>query len=188
MHIQDSSFYDVLYATNRPAAKRKDLDHRFNNPKAAFSTSDHALHRLRRSALNPFFSKRAISERAPIIQKHIDAVCRRLKSEFQNTGRILVVNEMWGCWNTDIIIEYCFERRYNFIYEPNFKSPFVKSMMDLLDGVHWVTQFPGLVTMMNWMPDTIVGRMDTRMKNVIKFNEVRFFPKKSGTFLVLISQ
>ncbi|KAI0437891.1 cytochrome protein [Xylaria telfairii] len=171
VHIQDASFYDVLYATNRPAAKRKELGHRFNNPTAAFSTSDHALHRLRRGALNPFFSKRAISERAPIIQKHIDAVCRRLKSEFQNTGRILVVNEMWGCWTTDIIIEYCFERTYNFIYEPNFKAPLVKSMMDLLDGVHWATQFPWLVTMMNWMPDTIVGWLDTRMKNVIKFNE-----------------
>ncbi|KAI0452902.1 cytochrome protein [Xylaria acuta] len=170
VHIQDASFYDVLYATNRPATKRKELEHRFNGPKSTFTTPDHALHRLRRGALNPFFSKRAISERAQNIQKRMDYVCQRLKTEFQNTDRILVVNEMWGCWTTDIITEYCFERQYNFIHKPNFKASFVKSFVDLLEGVHWITQFPWLATTMNWMPDAVVGWVDPRMKNVTNFN------------------
>ncbi|KAI0192310.1 cytochrome P450 [Xylaria flabelliformis] len=170
VHIQDASFYDILYATNRAATKRKELEHRFNNPKSAFATSDHALHRLRRGALNPFFSKRAISERAQNIQKQMDVVCERLRTEFQNTDRILIVNEMWGCWTTDIITEYCFERRYDFIRERNFKASFVKSFIDLLDGVHWVTQFPWLASMMNWMPDAIIGWIDPRMESVTKFN------------------
>lgn len=169
VHIQDSSFYDVLFATNRPAMTRKDLAHRFGAPKSTFTTSDHALHRLRRSALNPFFSKRAISERAQNIQKQMDFVCQRLQTEFQNTDRILVVNEMWGCWTTDIITEYCFERRYDFIYEPNFKASFVKSFVDLLEAVHWITQFPWLTTMMNWTPDAVVGWIDPGMKNVTKY-------------------
>ncbi|KAI1745268.1 cytochrome protein [Xylaria scruposa] len=170
VHIQDASFYDTLYATSRASMKRKEFEHRFNNPTSAFVTPDHALHRLRRGALNPFFSKRAISERAQSIQKQMDIVSERLKTEFQNTDRILVVNEMWGCFATDIITEYCFERRYDFIREPNFKASFVKSFIDLLDGVHWVTQFPWLTTMMNWMPDTTIGWIDPRMESVTRFN------------------
>ncbi|KAI1754811.1 cytochrome protein [Xylaria castorea] len=170
VHIQDASFYDILYATNRAATKRKDLEHRFNNPKSVFATSDHALHRHRRGALNPFFSKRAISERTQNIQKKMNIICQRLKTEFQNTDRILVVNEMWGCWTTDIITEYCFERGYEFIHEPNFKAPFVKSFIDQLDGVHWITQFPWLATMMYLMPDAVVGWIDPRTKSVAKFN------------------
>ncbi|KAI0543835.1 cytochrome protein [Xylaria curta] len=170
VHIQDASFFDTLYATNRASMKRKEHVHRFNNPTSAFVTPDHALHRLRRGALNPFFSKRAISERAQNIQKQMDIVSKRLKTEFQNTGRILVVNEMWGCFATDIITEYCFERRYDFIREPNFKALFVKSLIDLLEGVHWVTQFPWLSTIMNWMPDAIIAWIDPRMESVTKFN------------------
>ncbi|RYC62790.1 hypothetical protein CHU98_g3420 [Xylaria longipes] len=170
VHIRDASFYDILYAANRPVTKPKELEHRFNNATSVFATSDHALHRLRRRALNPSFSKRAISERAEIIQKQMDVVCQRLKAEFQNTDRILVVNDMWGCWTADIVTEYCFERRYNFVQEPNFKSPFVRALVDLLDGVHWITQFPWLTTMMDWMPDTVVGWIVPRMKTVIVFN------------------
>ncbi|KAI0465626.1 cytochrome protein [Xylaria cf. heliscus] len=174
VHIKDSSFYESLYATNRQPAKRKELKDRFNNPTSAFSTPDHFTHRIRRGALNPFFSKRAISERAQIIQKHMDDVCRRLEAEFQNTGRVLVVNDMWSCWTTDIITEYCFERRYDFIHEPNFKAPIAQSIMDLLEDVHWITQFPWMVTILGWMPDAVVGWIDQRMKNVIEYhNEIR---------------
>ncbi|KAJ2997326.1 hypothetical protein NUW58_g683 [Xylaria curta] len=170
VHIQDSSFFETLYTTNRVAWKRKELQYRFNNPKSSLATPDHTLHRIRRGALNPFFSKRAISERAQIIQDYVDTICQRLKNEFQNTDRILVVNDMWGCLTTDIIIEYCFEKQYNFIHEPNFQVPLVKSLFDLLEGVHWVTQFPWLVTIMGLLPDAVVVRLNPRMESVINYN------------------
>ena len=103
----------------------------------------------------------------------MDELCSRLKREFQGTGRVLVINEMWGCWTTDIIIEYCFERRYNFIRDPGFKAGLVASLIDLLEGVHWITQFPWMVKTMQLLPDSLVGWLDPRMKNVINFNKVR---------------
>ncbi|TGJ85578.1 hypothetical protein E0Z10_g3226 [Xylaria hypoxylon] len=171
VHIQDSSFFETLYATNRPATKRRELAHRFNNPKSVFSTPEHDLHRIRRNALNPFFSKRSISERAQIIQRHIDVICQRLKTEFRNLDRVLVVNDMWACWTTDIIADYCFDRRYNFIKEPNFKAPLVLSLIDLLERTHWATQFAWLAKVMFWLPDIVVGWIDPLMKNGIQFNK-----------------
>ncbi|OQE43450.1 hypothetical protein PENCOP_c003G08163 [Penicillium coprophilum] len=171
LHIQDAPYFETFYGSSRPASKLKDLEHRFNNPSSAFATSDHSLHRIRRGALNPFFSKRKISDRVPLIRGHMDELCSRLKREFQGTGRVLVINEMWGCWTTDIIIEYCFERRYNFIRDPDFKAGLVVSLIDLLDGVHWITQFPWMVKAMQLLPDSLVGWLDPRMKNVIDFNK-----------------
>ncbi|KAI0205556.1 cytochrome protein [Astrocystis sublimbata] len=169
VHIQDAPFFETLYSTNRPVMKRKELEHRFHNAKSASATSSHALHRLRRGALNPFFSKRAISARSQIIMQSIDVVCQRLKTEFQGTNRILVLNDMWGAWSADIVIEYCFGRSYDFIHKPNFKALFVQSMIDMLEGVHWVTQFPFLVTMMDWMPGALVRWIDPRQTSVMEY-------------------
>ncbi|KAI0538394.1 cytochrome protein [Xylaria digitata] len=171
VHIQDSSFFETLYATNKPATKRPELAHRFNNAKSVFSTPEHDIHRIRRNALNPFFSKRAISERAQLIQGHMDVLCRRLKSEFQGCDRVLVVNDMLACWTTDIITEYCFDRRYNFIKEPDFKAPLIKSLIDLIERVHWITQFAWLAKIMFCLPDVIVGWTDPLMKNGIQFSK-----------------
>ncbi|KAJ5954401.1 Cytochrome P450 [Penicillium viridicatum] len=55
------------------------------------------------------------------------------------------------------VIEYCFERRYNFIRDPDFKAGLVVSLIDLLEGVHWITQFPWMVKTMYLLPDSLVG-------------------------------
>jgi len=53
LHVQDSSFWDTLYARNPKADKYAWMNGRFGNEASIFTTSDQALHRLRRSALNP---------------------------------------------------------------------------------------------------------------------------------------
>ncbi|KAF2971661.1 hypothetical protein GQX73_g1881 [Xylaria multiplex] len=170
VHIQDASFFETLYAT-KPATKRPDLAHRFNNAKSVFATPEHDIHRIRRNALNPFFSKRAILERARVIQEHMDALCQRLKSEFQGRSRVLVINDMLACWTTDIITDYCFDRRHNFIMEPDFKPPLIRSLTDLIERVHWITQFVWLAKLMFRLPDIVVGWIDPLMKNGIQYSK-----------------
>ena len=43
----------------------------------AIGTVDHDLHRVRRGALNPFFSKRSVLEILPFVQNIIDKLCGR---------------------------------------------------------------------------------------------------------------
>lgn len=172
VHIQDSSYYETFYSNVRPASKPKALETRFNNPTATFATADHHVHRSRRAALNPFFSKRKIAERAVLLQDHVDELCRRLEREFRGKGRVLVVNEMWSCWTLDIIMEYVFGRQYDFIRVPDFRASIVTSIFALLDTVHWITQFQWAVRMLYRLPDSVVGWMSSDMKRVISFNNV----------------
>ncbi|RDW76745.1 cytochrome P450 [Aspergillus mulundensis] len=170
LHIQDASFFETFYMSGKPANKLKELAHRFNNQTSAISTPDHFVHRTRRNALNPFFSKRRISERVPLIKRQMDEICQRLEKEFRDTGRVLVVDDMFGCWATDIIAEYCFERQYGFIREPDFKSGFVDVMMDLVEPILWVTHFPLIIKLMQSLPDSVVSWLNPGMKNVLDFN------------------
>ena len=94
VHINDSQFYDVLYSQSRPANKLESLMYRFNSPLSVFSAVDHGLHRRRRAALNPLFSKQKVTSLSPFIQKHMDELCERISREFSGNGGILVLNKV----------------------------------------------------------------------------------------------
>jgi hypothetical protein len=128
VHIQDPTFYETLYAQSRHSNKLKHLEHRFNNPLSSFATAEHNVHRVRRGALNPFFSKRKITQYSPNIQNHMNRLCKRVISEYLANDSILNLNNMWGAFTSDIVVGYCLENSYDFIMKPDFRAEFSDAM------------------------------------------------------------
>ena len=58
---------------------------------ASLFTNPHDLHRLRRSALNPFFSKASVRDLQPLIDAKLDLFMERIE-EFQKTGEHIAMN------------------------------------------------------------------------------------------------
>ena len=172
VHIQDSGFVDTLFSASQQLDKVKRLENRFNNPKSTFTTSKHETHRMRRTALNPFFSTRRIALHAPVIQTRVDKLCDRLQREYAGSDQILVMDDMWGCFSSDTIVEYCFDQSYQFIDSPNFRAFFVDAWNNLMNGVHVVTQFPWILSVMNCLPDSVIKKLQPGMTSVISFNNV----------------
>lgn len=106
----------------------------------------------------------------------MDKLCEPLEKEYAGTGKILTINDMWGYWTPDIIVGYCFERFYEFIWQPNFRAFFTTAMIDLLETVHFVTQFPSIIHMLNRMPASWIKFLQSGMASVIQFNKVRPWP------------
>lgn len=155
-----------------PYEKLERLRHRFNNSSATISTPGYDLHKSRRAALSPFFSVRKISEHGSMIQSHIDRLCSRLSNEYEGKNRVLALNDMWACLTSDTAVCYCFEQSYHFIDKPEFKASFATAVEDLMNGVHYLTQFPWLSTLFQNLPDSLVGSLMPSMKSVIDFNNV----------------
>ncbi|KAE8370766.1 cytochrome P450 [Aspergillus caelatus] len=171
IHIQDSSFFEEMYSQSLPWDKPKELEHRFNNANGLFPTHNHEVHRHRRAALNPYFSKRAINNAVPMMQEQITKLCDRLRREYQGTGKIFRLDWMMGCIASDIIVRYCLNRGYNFFEAPDFKSPFIQALFDLLDGVHMITQFPWIATIFNSLPQGLVETLQPGLKSVNNYNQ-----------------
>lgn len=148
------------------------MQNRFNAPLATSSTPNHSLHRNRRAALNPFFSKRKISEHVPVVQSRVEHLCDRISNEYAGTSRILVLSDAWGCLTSDTVVGYCFERSYNFLDMPDFKAPFPIAVEALVNAVHYATQFPWISTVMQWIPDSVIAILSPPMKSVISFDMV----------------
>ncbi|KAF2119264.1 cytochrome P450 [Lophiotrema nucula] len=171
LHIQDSQYHEYFFHPSRPVDKPAAIANRFGNPLSAFASTKHADHKMRRSALNPFFSKRKIAAFSPKIQNTMDKLVNKLIDEYAGTGRVVSLNKMWGCVSSDSIVGYAYERQYNFVDQPEFAAPLNQAMMDLLEPVHWVVQFPLLNTIMQSLPDWLLVKMEPKMESVVKFNK-----------------
>lgn len=55
IHIKDSQFFDDLYVKTGKPNKHEWAAGRFGNHGSIITTSEHALHRRRRAALNPLY-------------------------------------------------------------------------------------------------------------------------------------
>ncbi|KAL4948392.1 cytochrome P450 [Aspergillus filifer] len=171
LHIQDSEFYEVLYSATRPSDKPGGQINRFVFPLSTFSTPGHALHRRRRAALNPLFSRRRTAEHQPNIQRLMDKLCDRLTQEFLCKEKVLTVDRMWGCWTSDKVVEFSFERHYNFIEHPELRSFFVDAIEKFIDPVHVFTQFPWVTSLLIAPPDSIVSFLQPRLRSVLDFKQ-----------------
>ncbi len=135
--------------------------------------------------MNSILSQKKIAEHAPVIQDHVNTLCNRLANKYAGKNRVLILNDLWGCLTSDTVVGYCFERSYHFIEEPDFKASFPTATEDLVDGVHYVTQFPWLSSLAQNLPDSIVGFLSPPMRSVSDFNNVsRFFLMIFGVLLL----
>jgi cytochrome P450 len=92
LHISSPEFIEKLYTG--PGKRRHRwswMTAQFDLQEAMFGTNDHDLHRIRRAAVNPFFSKSAVRQLQPVVDERIDALLRRF-GEFQASGQAIILN------------------------------------------------------------------------------------------------
>ena len=88
LHVQDADYFEELYIKSGKLDKYVPFSARFGTDQSLFTTAAHDHHRLRRGAINPFFSKKKIVDFQPVIQGHLDKLCRKI-AEYVNTDRVL---------------------------------------------------------------------------------------------------
>jgi hypothetical protein len=72
IHVQDADFFEELYVRSGKLDKYVPFSNHFGTDQSLFTTASHDHHRLRRGAINPFFSKKKIVDFQPVIQGHLD--------------------------------------------------------------------------------------------------------------------
>ncbi|KAM7222665.1 Cytochrome P450 [Rhypophila decipiens] len=175
IHISEPEFYDTLYATGKLYDKLPSLSNRYDMALAGFATADADLHRLRRNALNPFFSMSKIRSHNALIQDVVNRISARLSVEYAGkSGKILKVREMWGCMMADVITELAFARRKNFVEQSeNMHAWFTEAISGMLVWTHWMTHFRFLIGVMNSVPGWVVKRASRHLGAVWEYREAK---------------
>ncbi|KAI0169405.1 putative flavonoid 3-hydroxylase [Hypoxylon sp. FL1284] len=84
IHIRDPSWISRLYKGHRD--KYPPTAFMTGTPKGIFGTVSHELHRLRRSAISPLFSKSDAAKATPIMYDNVDLLLQRMDEQVLRDG------------------------------------------------------------------------------------------------------
>jgi cytochrome P450 len=143
----------------------------FGNSSSMFGTVPHDLHRLRRGALNPFFSKQAISRMEPLIRELIEKLCKRF-DQFKETGEPVNTLHAFAALTTDVITTYSFNTSYGCVEDPNWRWEWPQAMVQSTKSAHLNKQFKWVFPAMQATPESIVKKVNPAVMNLINFQKV----------------
>ena len=145
----------------------------FGPTMSTFATEGHELHRARRSALSPFFSKASVYQLEPIVQSVIDKFVSRLES-IRGSGTVVNLIDAFTSLTADIIVQYTFAKPYGMIDSPDFAPEWHKAMMDISEISHIFKQFGWLEPMMRRIPPWIVKKLNPQLAALSTLQDVRW--------------
>ena len=135
LHISDPAFYDEIYASYaRPRDTLETAKKGIAPPMSAGGTFDHRLHRLRRGAMDPIFSKANITANAePIIQAKVDKLCARIGDTIGQSQPLIIDNATMAV-AMDIVSEFVFGKATGFLDKPDLGAAIRAQMLTRLRG------------------------------------------------------
>jgi hypothetical protein len=173
LHVRDPDFYDVLYCGS---SQKRDkwfwFTRMFGQTTSAFATQSHDQHRLRRSALNPFFSKQAISHLEPMIRTLTEKLHTRLTALAGSSEPVHILKP-YSALTTDVITQYCFGTSYGCLDSEDWAFGWYQAMHVGTTSAPLNKQFSWLYPLMMSIPEWVVAKLNPPVMYLINFTKVR---------------
>lgn len=158
LHIKDPDFYEEIYA---PASKQRDKYGAWTigagAPGSTFATVSHNHHRLRRGAINPFFSKRAVSNAEKLIWEKIEILCQRF-ADACKAKQVVRLDAAYMALTMDIITHYAYGESYKYLWEDDFKLEWKETVIGGSASGAVIRQFPWAFPIMKSLPMPVLSK------------------------------
>ena len=163
LHINDPDYYDSLYNRAGRWEKSPYYVNSFGNLVAGFGTVDHDLHRLRRGAIDRFFSKQKVAVLQPVIQRLADKLCMKLE-KMRGTDEFVPIECAFDAFTMDVITEYSLDKSFGYLDTPGWSSDFRELERAFGELGYRQKFFPPLLDIMNSLPDRLTLWVNPRAK------------------------
>lgn len=152
IHIRDSNYYDEIYTSNA-RRREKDIHYvaQFDLEGTAFASITTETHRQRRAPMEKFFSKQAITNIEPIIQKSIQQLSERIRGAYQS-HQVVSLDAAFAGLTSDIIHEYALGIDSGNLDQEDFNESVRDGVNALFKMSHVIHFFPILQTIVNSLP------------------------------------
>ncbi|KFY83897.1 hypothetical protein V500_09804 [Pseudogymnoascus sp. VKM F-4518 (FW-2643)] len=145
IHLADPENYEKLhYIGSKAPSKAPYFYDAFGLKTAAFGTTSNEIHRVRRAAISPAFSRKAVLELESIVQEKSTKLNSRIK-DLLDEGKPVDLHHGFRALSVDIVTDYSFDNDYKQLDSPTFGSDFYEMTSELITR-GWVLQaFPFLL-------------------------------------------
>ena len=147
--------------------------HEFLVPGSTFSSVEHELHRNRKAAILPLYSRRRVLDLAPYIQSILDKIGRRLAQEYAGTGKSVRLNDLFSSYVADIATQTAFNHSYDFLDQPDFVSPFATAINKMKKQGHFCMQFPWIPRTLARLPHPVLKVLNPSMVPGMQYKAVK---------------
>ncbi|KAI4102600.1 MAG: hypothetical protein L6R37_004313 [Teloschistes peruensis] len=168
LHINDPDYYDSLYNREGKWNKNPYWVHSMGNDQAGFLTIDHDLHKMRRAAINPFFSKQKVTQLQPVIQRLAQKLCAKFE-RCRGTDEVIPLECAFDAFTMDVISEYALDQNFGYLDHPGWSSDFRELERAFGEMSYLQKQFPPLIKLMNSLPNRVVLWLDPKSKLLLDF-------------------
>jgi cytochrome P450 len=131
-------------------------------PESTFNTIDADLHKIRRGAVAPFFSRRSINALEPTLVEKVEKTCSRLQ-EFKDKKMPMDLRLLFSCMTTDIITDYAFPNCFDLLSTPDLAPDWRNVFTEGLRNFQWFKHFPSLWSVLRSIPDAMLVKMSPQM-------------------------
>jgi cytochrome P450 len=136
------------------------------NPEGTFPTIKADVHRLRRGALNPFFSTAAIAR----IEPTIHALAKRLADRMATCAardEAIPLFYAYRCLTVDLISEYAFGKQLGMLERADWGASFYSAWRALWEMSGLIRQLPAIMTVFQALPRCVLARVNPGALEVI---------------------
>lgn len=134
------------------------------SPRSSFATQHHSVHRTRRSALNPFFSKQSVTRLEPLIHQKTDLICERLEAHLTR-NRPFEFGAAYMSFALDTISSYSFgdSECWNCLNESEFNSIWKETFVNAFENATLVRYVPWVTVLLFSLPPRWIMKLHKPM-------------------------
>lgn len=185
IHVRDSAFFETLHPGPGGRRTHRDKWHRANRangaPGSLASAGPHALHRARRAAVNPYFSRAAIAQlEAESIRAKVELLCERLQEHASPSSagagggggeEVVDVGAAMTALTLDVISEYCYGDCYDCLRDPAFAPQWKRAMQGGFESTNVTKHFIWLLRLVNSLPAWLAVKMNPDIAVFVEWKE-----------------
>ncbi|MCJ1267522.1 hypothetical protein MMC22_007407 [Lobaria immixta] len=152
IHVKDIEFLDEIYAPSFRRREKYDFETRaLKLSMSVGATLGHDLHRKRREALNPFFSKKSVTSLEPIISQKVQQLQHRLEDHTKQQTPINL-SDVYFAFAMDVVSRYSFGHDNKLLEDAARSANLRENLSKLLLGVKFNQHFPWIVDGLEMLP------------------------------------
>jgi hypothetical protein len=171
IHLSDPENYDKIYYVGSKFWKSPNFYGPFGLKTAAVTTLRNEVHRVRRAAINPLFSRRVVLDLEGVVQLKVQWLCRRL-SEALRAGKPMDLHHGFRAVSVDVITDYAFDNCFNLLDSPNLGADFFNLLRGMVP-VFWIfQQFPFMQKLSTILPPWLLIKMSPEMARFVQLQLV----------------
>ncbi|KAI9642649.1 hypothetical protein NHQ30_008380 [Ciborinia camelliae] len=146
LHIQDVGFLDTVYAPS--ASPRNKYEYQLRTlrvPGGVGTTARYDLHKKRRAALSPFFSKRNVLYLEPLINEKVEQLCEMIGKHTKNQTPVNL-SDLFFAFSNDVVTNFLFAHKVDVLSDETQAATLRHNSYQLLMGININKHLP-------WIPD-----------------------------------